>query len=37
MKTKAQFLESSLNEKQLRITKYEEAISVKDQVSLNPN
>ena len=31
-----QLLESTLNENQLRITKYEEAIGVKDQVSFNP-
>ena len=31
-----QLLESTLNKNQLRITKYEEAIGVKDQVSFNP-
>ena len=31
-----QLLESALHENQLRITKFEEAIGVKDQVSFNP-
>ena len=35
LKLKLQLLESSLTENQMRVTKYEEAIGVKDQVQKN--